>query len=136
MTQKIGIINYGLSGNIYSIQKAIQEAGGEVKIIESSRQLSSVDKLVIPGVGSFKDAILELNNNKLIEPLKKAIAEKVTLGICLGMQILSDLGFEYGKTKGLSVIQGEVKPMIVDAKIPHMGYNTIEVTKKINYLKV
>lgn len=129
MSNIIGLINYGIAGNIHSIKKAIEKAGGNVVIVNSEAELSGVDKIVIPGVGSFKDAMAELEKDELLEPLKKAIQSKPTLGICLGMQILSTLGFEYGKTEGLDVIKAEVKPMIVDAKVPHMGFNTIEIVK-------
>ena len=129
MSNIIGLINYGIAGNIHSIKKAIEKAGGTVKIVNIENELSSIDKIVIPGVGSFKDAINELQKDGLLEPLKKAIHTKPTLGICLGMQILSTLGFEYGKTQGLDAIKAEVKPMLVDAKVPHMGFNTIDVVK-------
>ncbi len=129
MSNIIGLINYGIAGNIHSIKKAIEKAGGTIKIVNNESELNSVDKIVIPGVGSFKDAISELEKDKLLEPLKKAIQTKPTLGICLGMQILSTLGFEYGKTKGLDAIKAEVKPILVDAKVPHMGFNTIDVVK-------
>jgi len=127
MNKLIGLINYGIAGNIHSIKKAIEKAGGKVTVVTAAADLEHVDKIVIPGVGSFKDAMNELQKEGLVEPLKKAIADKPTLGICLGMQILSKLGFEYGKTEGLGVIDAEVKPIVVDAKIPHMGFNTIEV---------
>ncbi len=129
MSNIIGLINYGIAGNIHSIKKAIEKAGGVVKIVNNENELNSIDKIVIPGVGSFKDAINELRKDGLLEPLKKAIHTKPTLGICLGMQILSTLGFEYGKTQGLDAIKAEVKPMLVDAKVPHMGFNTIDVVK-------
>lgn len=129
MNNIIGLINYGIAGNIHSIKKAIEKAGGVVNIVNNEKELTNVDKIVIPGVGSFKEAMEELEKDKLLDPLKKAIETKPTLGICLGMQILSSLGFEYGKTKGLDVIKAEVKPMIVDAKVPHMGFNTIDVIK-------
>lgn len=129
MSNIIGLINYGIAGNIHSIKKAIEKAGGTVKIVNNEDELSGVDKIVIPGVGSFKDAMSELEKDNLLEPLKQAIQSKPTLGICLGMQILSTLGFEYGKTQGLGVIQAEVKPMLVDAKVPHMGFSRIELIK-------
>lgn len=125
----IGVINYGIAGNTHSIKKAIEKAGGSVQMVNNAYELSSVDKIVIPGVGSFKDAMKELENDSLLEPLKIAIQHKPTLGICLGMQILSSIGFEYGKTVGLNVINAEVKPMLVDAKVPHMGFNTIDIVK-------
>ncbi len=129
MNNIIGLINYGIAGNIHSIKKAIEKAGGTVKIVNNENELNIVDKIVIPGVGSFKDAMSELEKDELLEPLKKAIQTKPTLGICLGMQILSTLGFEYGKTKGLDAIKAEVKPILVDVKVPHMGFNNIDVVK-------
>lgn len=129
MSNVIGLINYGIAGNVHSIKKAVEKAGGIVKIVNNENELNGVDKIIIPGVGSFKDAMAELENEKLLEPLKKAIQTKPILGICLGMQILSTLGFEYGKTKGLDAIKAEVKLMLVDAKVPHMGFNTINVIK-------
>lgn len=135
MSSVIGLINYGIAGNIYSIKKAIEKAGGTVKVVNNQDELSSVDKIVIPGVGSFRDAMNELEKSELIEPLKKITQTKPTLGICLGMQILSTLGFEYGKTKGLNLIKAEVKPMLVDEKVPHMGFNNIEVVKSNQLLK-
>lgn len=129
MSQLIGLINYGIAGNTHSIKKAIEKAGGSVKIINTADELASVDKIVIPGVGSFKDAMQELTKDALLEPLKDAIKIKPTLGICLGMQILANIGFEYGKTEGLKAINAEVKPMLVDAKVPHMGFNRIAVVQ-------
>ena len=129
MNSAIGLINYGIAGNIHSIKKAIEHAGSPVQIVSNQQELSNVDKIVIPGVGSFKDAMKELENSGLLGPLKKAIQVKPTLGVCLGMQILSTLGFEYGKTNGLGVITAEVKPMLVDAKIPHMRFNGIEIIR-------
>lgn len=129
MSNIVGLINYGIAGNIHSIKKAIEKAGGVMAIVNTPQELDGVDKIVIPGVGSFNDAMRELANDGLIEPLKKAIQSKPTLGICLGMQILSTVGFEYGKTSGLNVINAEVKPILVDAKVPHMGFNRIDVVK-------
>ncbi|NOR57101.1 MAG: imidazole glycerol phosphate synthase subunit HisH [Sulfurimonas sp.] len=129
MSNIIGILNYGVAGNIYSIKKAIEKAGGNVKVVNNQEELDNVDKIVIPGVGSFKDAISELNSNNLFYPLKDAIKTKPTLGICLGMQILSTIGFEYGKTEGLNVIYAEVNPIRVEAKVPHVGFNKIDVIK-------
>lgn len=129
MSNIIGLINYGIAGNIHSITKAIEKAGGIVKIVNTKEELDSVDKIVIPGVGSFKDAMNELQKSNLFEPLREAIKTKTILGICLGMQILSRLGFEYGKTEGLGAIEAEVKPMLVDAKVPHMGFNSVDVVK-------
>ena len=125
MNNIIGIINYGIAGNIHSVKKAIEMAGGKALVINDSSDFDLVDKLVIPGVGSFKDAMQELENGNFISSIQEF--SKPVLGICLGMQILADLGFEFGKTKGLALIEAEVKPMLCDGKIPHMGFNKISV---------
>lgn len=135
MSNVIGILNYGIAGNIHSIKKAIEKAGGTTLIINSKEELSQVDKIVLPGVGSFKDAMHELNKDNLINSLKREIETKPTLGICLGMQILSTIGFEYGKTKGLNLINAEVRPMLVDAKVPHVGFNKIRVVQQNQLLE-
>lgn len=127
MSNRIGLINYGVAGNIRSIKKALDKAGAKTLIVESPEQLEQADKLVIPGVGSFPDAMKELNDDTLLEPLKRGVAHKPTLGICLGMQILSRVGFEYGKTDGLGVFNAEVKPILCDGAVPHMGFNKISV---------
>jgi len=128
MSNIIGIVNYGTAGNIHSVKKAIEKAGGHTVVINTPSDFDQVNKIVIPGVGSFKDAMQELNKDGFIESLKKT--SKPMLGICLGMQILSRLGFEYGKTEGLGLIDAEVKPIQCDGKIPHMGFNRIQV---VNY---
>jgi len=135
MSQIIGVVNYGIAGNIHSIKKAIEKAGGNVQIINHKDDFTNVSKIVIPGVGSFKDAMQELHNDDLLNTLRKEIQVKPTLGICLGMQILSTLGFEYGKTEGLDALKAEVKPMIVDAKVPHVGFNKIDVVNNNKLLK-
>lgn len=127
MSQVIGIVNYGIAGNIHSIQKAITYAGGEVTIINTKKELLTLDKIILPGVGSFKDAMGELEKDNLLNTLKETIPLKPTLGICLGMQILARLGFEYGKTEGLGLIEAEVKPIIVEGKVPHVGFNSVEL---------
>jgi imidazole glycerol phosphate synthase glutamine amidotransferase subunit len=121
----IGIINYGIAGNIHSVQKAIEKAGGKTLIINQVSDFELVDKLVIPGVGSFKDGMKELDNDDFINPIKDF--KKPILGICLGMQILADLGFEFGRTKGLGLVEAEVKLIICSGKVPHMGFNKIHI---------
>lgn len=125
MNNSIGIVNYGIAGNVHSIKKAIDKAGGNALVINKPSDFGLVNKLVIPGVGSFKDAMQELDNDNFINSIKKF--SKPILGICLGMQILADLGFEFGKTKGLCLIEAEVKPILCNGKIPHMGFNMINV---------
>ena len=127
MSNIIGIVNYGIAGNIHSVIKAIDKAGGDTLVINSPSDFDLVDKIVIPGVGSFKDAMQELKNGGFITPLKEF--NRPILGICLGMQILAELGFEFGKTRGLGLLNAEVKPILCDAKVPHMGFNKIKVVK-------
>jgi imidazole glycerol phosphate synthase glutamine amidotransferase subunit len=129
MSSLIGIVDYGVAGNIHSIQKALRKANANVVVVGSKDELSKVDKIVIPGVGSFHDAIQELRKSDLIDTLKDAIDSKPTLGICLGMQILSKVGFEYGITEGLGKVNAEVKPIEVDAKVPHVGFNRLDIVK-------
>ena len=133
MSNVIGIVNYGIAGNIHSIDKALKKAGANTLIINKAEDFTKVDKLVLPGVGSFKDAMKELKNDGFIEPLNKNT--KPILGICLGMQILSTIGFEYGQTKGLNFIDAEVRPMLVDAKVPHVGFSTIEAVNTNKIIK-
>lgn len=125
MSDLIGIVNYGIAGNIFSIKKAIEKAGGNVFIIEEPSDFEHADKIVIPGVGSFNDAMQELEKDGFIEPIK--LYKKPILGICLGMQILSTLGYEYGNTQGLGLIDAEVKQVLCDLKVPHMGFNSIDI---------
>ena len=132
MSNIIGIVNYGTAGNLHSVEKALNKAKGKTLIINNLEQFNQVDKIVLPGVGSFKNAMQQLENIGFLEVLSNN--KKPILGICLGMQILSTLGFEYGRTKGLGFIKAEVRPMLIDAKVPHVGFNTIEVIKTCNIL--
>ena len=133
MNNKIGIVNFGIAGNIHSVNKAIIRAGGDTFVINSPDELNLADKIVIPGVGSFKGAMAELSNDRFIDKLKEF--NRPILGICLGMQILSDLGFEHGKTNGLGIIKAEVKPVICNKKVPHMGFGTIQVVNNNELLQ-
>ena len=133
MNNIVGIVNYGIAGNIHSIKKALDVAGANTVIINTPEQFNEVDKIVLPGVGSFKDAMQELENIGFIDVLKNN--RKPILGICLGMQILSTIGFEYGRTEGLGLIQAEVRPLLVDAKVPHVGFNKIDIIKENKILE-
>ena len=133
MKNIIGIINYGSGGNIHSVEKAIKKANGETIIINDLEHFNQANKLVLPGVGSFKNAMHQLENIGFLETLSNN--KKPILGICLGMQILSTIGFEYGQTRGLDAIKAEVRPMLIDAKVPHVGFNNIEVIKNNDILK-
>ena len=133
MNSIIGIVNYGISGNIHSVKKAVEKAGGEALVINSSSDYKLVDKLIIPGVGSFKKSMKGLEDEGLIDLLKDF--DRPILGICLGMQILSKIGFEYGRTLGLGLIDAEVRPIVCDAKIPHMGFQKIQIVNSNKLLE-
>jgi len=127
MISHVGLINYGNSGNTYNVQKALELAGARVTEICDSHDLDSVDLIVLPGVGCFKDAMNNLAwiKSDLIENIRK----KPTLGICLGMQILSKIGYEFGETPGLNFIDAEVKKMEVKGKVPHLGWGALSIIK-------
>ncbi len=130
MSCVVGIVDYGIAGNIRSINKAVMETGVKTIIVDNASQLSKVDKLVLPGVGSFPDAMKELQKNEFDLSLKDFIKDKPTLGICLGMQILSKVGFEFESTNGLGIFDAEVKQMKCSGTLPHMGFNKVFVQQK------
>lgn len=133
MKNVIGIVDYGIAGNIHSVKRAVEKAGGVAHIVSTHADFKDIDKLIIPGVGSFKDAMREIEISGLANSIKEF--DKPILGICLGMQILSKLGFEFGKSKGLNLLDAEVKPIVCDEKIPHMGFNKIKVVNSNHLLK-
>jgi len=124
----IAIVNYGM-GNLRSVQKAFERLGQEAVICPEADQLAGVDKLVLPGVGAFRDAMQELRQRDMVEPILEHIqADRPFLGICLGQQLLFDVSFEDGEWDGLGVVPGRVvrfedQPGL---KVPHMGWNTLE----------
>jgi len=127
MSKVVGIIKYGIAGNIKSIENAIIKAGADVIIIDSADKLDLVGRIVLPGVGSFHEGMEELQKSGLLEPVKTF--KKPVLGICLGMQIFSKIGFEYGKKTGLEIINAEVKRMECEGPVPHVGFNSIKLVR-------
>jgi len=125
----IAIIDYGM-GNIHSVQKALEYMKIETLVTNRAKEISSCEKVVLPGVGAFDDAVLELKKQGLVEPLKGHINQKKPfLGICLGMHILFEKSQEAKKTKGLGVLKGTVRKFkgIKGIKVPHIGWNQIKV---------
>lgn len=126
----IGIIDYGM-GNLRSVQKAFETLGYDARIITRPCEVLSSSKLVLPGVGAFRDAARNLRDNDLIDPILEFIAKgRPFLGICLGLQLLFDISYEDGEHTGLGLISGKVKPFDpgeigYKLKIPHMGWNSI-----------
>ncbi|MDA9601485.1 imidazole glycerol phosphate synthase subunit HisH [Alphaproteobacteria bacterium] len=130
----LGLID-GQSGNIGSIKKAITDLINEkpyqLKIIQGNFNPNNFDKIILPGQGAYATLISNLKKLKIIHPLKQYLEDnKSYLGICVGMQILSDEGHEDQITKGLGIISGKIKKFSNKKLIiPHMGWNTIRVNK-------
>jgi len=127
----IGIIDYGM-GNIHSVAKALESLGGKTIVVNAPEELKNCDKLVLPGVGAFDDAVSELERKGLIDPLKEYIADKkVFLGICLGMQLLFSESQEAISKTGLGVLKGSVvRFQAKGLKVPQMGWNQLKVENK------
>ena len=126
----IAIIDYGM-GNLRSVQKAFEYIGQSAKITDRAIDLVDASHIVLPGVGAFKDAMAALNQSGIVDALKKEIAKgKPFLGICLGMQMLFDKSYEDGEYDGLGLIKGEVVRFDTSLKVPHIGWNELQLKKR------
>jgi len=126
----IAIVDYGM-GNLRSVQKAFEKVGAEAVISSDSSLFSKATALIFPGQGSFPDAMNILTRQKLIEPLREWVREdKPFLGICLGLQLLFDASEEGDAKEGLCSFKGKVVKFAPRGKIPHMGWNTIDISGK------
>jgi glutamine amidotransferase len=126
----INIVDYGM-GNLRSVQKACEKLGVPVRICTRPDELHGCERMILPGVGAFRDAIAELRRQRLVEPILEHIAaNRPFLGICLGLQLLFDLSREDGTWEGLQVLRGEVVrfPDRPGMKVPHMGWNRVDRT--------
>ena len=127
----VGIIDYGV-GNLFSLQSSFKAIGEEAFVSGDAAELMKADRLVLPGVGAFEDAANKLRASGLDGFVRQqAAAGKPLLGICLGMQMLFEKSYEYGEHEGLGLLKGQVVPMAgkinPELKIPHMGWNALEV---------
>lgn len=121
----IAIIDYG-AGNLFSVKNALDFIGEENVVTDSPNVLRKADGLILPGVGAFPDAMRMLKKSGLDVVIREeAKSGKPLLGICLGMQVLFDRGFEFEETEGLHLIPGTVNRIQTAEKIPHMGYNEL-----------
>ncbi|MGI9470618.1 MAG: imidazole glycerol phosphate synthase subunit HisH [Rubripirellula sp.] len=123
----ITIVDYQM-GNLRSVQKGIERVGGEARISSDPHEIASAEKLVLPGVGAFGDAMAEIRRRDLAAPIIDFInSGRPFLGICLGLQLLFERGYEHGEHEGLGVLEGEVVRFDLPAnfKVPHMGWNTV-----------
>ena len=129
----IKIIDYGM-GNIQSVKNAFELFNSKVEIISDPSNIKNADGIILPGVGAFSNAVKNLRERKLIEPLKEAVINKKVplLGICLGMQLLADKSEERGNNEGLSFISGEIRkiPHKEGLRLPHIGWNEVTIKKK------
>ena len=132
----IAIVDYGM-GNLRSVQKALEKIGQTADIVTRPDQILKADRLILPGVGAFRDAIHELRRLDLIEPIRDHIqSDKPFLGICLGLQMLFDVSYEDGEWPGLGILKGSVVRFPAsELKVPHMGWNTLEAAKPVKLLE-
>ena len=134
----IAVIDYG-AGNLRNVCKALEHVGASIVLTDDVRELERADKVVLPGVGAFADCQMGLKSRGLFEPTRAlALAGKPLLGICVGMQLLFDIGLEMGEWEGLGLIPGRIKRFAFTPhstlntqhlKVPHIGWNQLNVTQ-------
>lgn len=127
----IAIIDYGV-GNLFSLTASLKYLGAETIVTNKKQDIIDADRIILPGVGAFSDAIAKLKATGLVDTIIEETKKgKPLLGICLGMQLLFEKSFEYGEHEGLGLIPGEVGPieedLTKDLKVPHIGWNSIEI---------
>lgn len=123
----IAVIDYG-AGNIFSVKNALDYLGMESRLTDKKEDIESADALILPGVGAFPSAMDMLNKSGLVDTIKSEAKKKPFLGICLGMQLIFEKGYEFEECDGLGLIPGSVKKMEEENLIiPHMGWNKLEV---------
>lgn len=122
----IAIIDYG-AGNIFSVKNALDYLGFESRLVSDKESIIAADSVILPGVGAFPAAMKKLEGTGLIDTIKSEAQKKPFLGICLGMQLIFDKGYEFEECDGLGLINGSVRKMEeTDLIIPHMGWNKLE----------
>lgn len=128
---KVVIVDYGV-GNLLSVQRAVEQCGGETVISAAPDVVANADRVILPGVGAYANGMRALESLGLVQVLKEVAAKGTPLlGICLGMQLLLDEGEEHGFTKGLGIISGRVVPIPnvcsdgVSLKLPHIGWGEL-----------
>lgn len=126
----IAIIDYGM-GNLRSVQKGFARVGYQADIVQDPAALDAAPAVVLPGVGAFADAMENLHGSGMVEAIHRAVSQgKPLLGICLGQQLLFEASEEFGNTRGLGIFPGTVKRFPDgQLKVPHMGWNQIEIAK-------
>lgn len=136
----IGLIDYNM-GNLRSVTNAFEKLGVAIEIVKDADTVSKFDKIILPGVGAFKDAMMCLKERNLDESIRAfASSGKPLLGICLGMQLLFESSVEFGECAGLGLIEGEIVKFDTSRfdqrlKVPHMGWNQLHVKKETPLFK-
>ena len=135
----IAIIDYGV-GNLFSLQSSFAAIGQEAVVTRNTDEIRRADRLILPGVGAFRDAADKLCASGMDRAVKEETAKgKPLLGICLGMQMLFERSHEYGVHKGLGLLKGEIRPIAekipAGLKIPQMGWNSLKIVKDSPLLK-
>ena len=130
----IAIIDYGV-GNLFSLSSSLRVLGLETAVTGDAEVLRRADRIILPGVGAFADAIAKLRSTGLVDTIcEQAAAGKPLLGICLGMQLLFEKSYEYGEHEGLGLVPGQVVPLAdklpAGLKVPHIGWNRLRILKK------
>ena len=123
----ITIVDYG-SGNLRSVQKAFERLGATATITDDPNVVAAAERLVLPGVGAVGDAMRELDARGLVEPIQTHVrADRPFFGICMGLQLLFETGWEGGRHAGLGLLEGDVARFDIapELKVPHMGWNTV-----------
>jgi imidazole glycerol-phosphate synthase subunit HisH len=128
---RVGIVDYGM-GNLRSVEKGLQKVGVDATLCSEAAEFESFDGLVLPGVGAFGDAIEHLRRRGMDRALHDYIGSgRNLLGICLGLQLLFEYSEEHGRNEGLGVIPGRVRRLPDTVKVPHMGWNVLNVTREV-----
>ena len=127
------IVDYGV-GNLFSLSSSLKSLGLETEITRDAEKLRAADRIILPGVGAFGDAKAKLDDTGLVPVLLEEAERKPFLGICLGMQLLFDRGFEYGEHPGLGLVPGQVVDLHNELedktlKVPHIGWNSLQIVK-------
>jgi glutamine amidotransferase len=125
----IAIIDYGM-GNLRSVYRGFLKAGVQAAVVENPDLVDGADGVVLPGVGAFADAMVNLRASGMVGAIQRAVAAgKPLLGICLGQQLLFESSEEWGYHKGLGIFPGQVCRLPEGLKVPHMGWNQIEIIR-------
>ena len=122
----IAIVDYGV-GNLFSLSSSVKSLGAEVRVTRDAADLRAADHILLPGVGAFADAMAKLEATGLVPVLREETQRKPLLGICLGMQLLFEGSDEAPGVKGLGFFKGQVRLLHTELKIPHMGWNKLEL---------